>query len=126
MAESKPLAFIIEDDQRQATIFAQALRRAEFDTEIILDGNLALIRLRAITPVLVVLDLNLPYVPGEDILRWMQTEERLANTQVILTTANSMVAEELQGINDLILLKPISFNQLRDLAKRLHPSAVTS
>ena len=34
-----PLALIVEDDEKLATIFAQALRMASFKTQIIRDGQ---------------------------------------------------------------------------------------
>ena len=103
------------------TIFAQALRAAEFETEIVQDGAKALKRLAAIIPTLVVLDLHLPHVSGEDILRHIRTDDRLESTQIILATADPLMAEDLRADADLVLLKPISFSQLRDLAARLHP-----
>ena len=63
----KPLALVIEDDQKQATVFAQALRMAEYETEIIRDGQEALTRLGEVIPALVVLDLHLPKISGKDI-----------------------------------------------------------
>lgn len=118
---AKPLALIVEDDQKQATIFAQALRMAEFETEVIRDGNEALSRLAAVAPAVVVLDLHLPQVGGKDILQQIRADSRLDNTRVILATADALLADSLQLEADLVLLKPISFGQLRDLAKRLRP-----
>jgi two-component system cell cycle response regulator DivK len=118
---ANPLAFIIEDDQRLATIFANALQMAEFETEIIQDGKSALDRLAAAIPAIVVLDLHLPHISGRDILRQIRKDERLAKTRVILATADPLMAESLRGDADLVLLKPISFGQLRDLASRLRP-----
>jgi len=122
---NKPLALIIEDDRKQATIFDQALRMAEFETEIIRDGKAALERLAVTVPALVVLDLHLPYVSGDDILRQIRADERLAKTRVILATADPRMAEHLQEESDLALLKPISFGQLRDLAARFRPPDTT-
>jgi DNA-binding response OmpR family regulator len=119
-SNKKPLALIIEDDQEQADIFAQALERAEFETEIIYDGTAALERLAAVTPALVVLDLQLPYVLGEDILHRLRADERLARTRVILATADPLRARLLREKSDLILIKPVSFFQLSELAARLH------
>lgn len=119
ISDTKPLALIIEDDRKQATIFNQALRMADFETEIIQDGQAALERLAAIVPALVVLDLHLPYVSGDDILRQIRADERLAETRVILATADPLMAESLEQESDLVLLKPISFGQLRDMATRL-------
>ena len=130
MTKPKPLALIIEDDQKLATIFAQALKMAEFETEIIADGNAALERLAAVVPALVVLalvvlDLHLPYISGDDILHQIRADERLAKTRVMLATADSLMAEHLRSKNDLVLLKPISFGQLGDLATRLRPPDTT-
>jgi CheY-like chemotaxis protein len=121
----KPLALIIEDDQEQAAVFDQALQMAEFETEIIQDGEVALDRLAVVVPVLVVLDLQLPHVSGGDILRRIRADERLAKTRVMLATADPMMASLLREKSDLVLIKPISFHQLCELAARLHPSPNT-
>jgi len=121
-SSKKPLAFIIEDEQEQAEIFSRALQMAEFETEVIRNGNAALERLAAAVPTLVVLDLHLPYVSGADILQSIRADARLADTRVILATADPQMAEMLQEKSDLVLIKPVSFYQLRDLAARLRPS----
>jgi DNA-binding response OmpR family regulator len=116
-----PLALIIEDDEDLATIFAQALQAAQFETEILKDGRQALARLADIEPAVVVLDLHLPRVSGEDILHQIHADTRLANTRVMIASADSLTAERLRSEADLVLLKPISFSQMRDLAARLRP-----
>jgi CheY-like chemotaxis protein len=116
-----PLALIIEDDADLSTIFAQALQAAEFETEIAEDGQVATTRLNETIPSVVVLDLHLPHVSGRDILDQIRTDPRLKDTRVMLATADPAMAETLRTEADLILIKPISFGQLRDLAKRLRP-----
>lgn len=116
-----PLALIIEDDEEQVTIFSHALRMAEFETEIIRDGQTALTRLAHTEPAVVVLDLHLPHISGKDILQQIRANDRLSNTRVIIATADPGTAEILQQEADLVLIKPISFIQLRDLATRLRP-----
>lgn len=114
-----PLALIIEDDPKLADIFSLALKSAEFETEIVSDGNQALTWLANKTPSIIVLDLHLPYVSGKEILRQIQADDRLANTRVMLATADALMADSLREEVDLVLLKPISVSQLRDLAARL-------
>jgi DNA-binding response OmpR family regulator len=118
---TNPVALIIEDDPDLATIFAEALRMAQFETEIVHDGQAALAVLIATTPTVVLLDLHLPHVSGQTILQQIRADERLAKTRILLATADSLKAESLREEVDLVLLKPISFYQLRDLAKRLRP-----
>ena len=117
----QPLALIIEDDPKLSIIFAQALQQAEFETNVVEDGNTALVRLAETVPAAVVLDLHLPDVSGDKILRQIRADKRLAKTRVILATADALMAQSLRKDSDLVLLKPISFNQLRDLASRLRP-----
>jgi hypothetical protein len=49
----------------------------------------------------------------------------LKGTRIVVTTADSQAAEFLRDSADLTMVKPISFVQLRDLAKRLNPSFQT-
>jgi two-component system cell cycle response regulator DivK len=114
-------AMIIEDNEDLAIIFAEALQAAGFDTGIIQDGDTALARLETCVPNLIILDLHLPYVSGEDILKQIRVDERLVETRVIIATADPRMADMLKDQADLVLLKPISFAQLRDLAARLSP-----
>lgn len=118
----KHLALIIEDDEDLATIFAQALTAADFQTDIIADGRQAMDILNRATPSVVVLDLHLPNVSGAKILQHIRADDRLNETRIILATADSILAETLETEADLVLLKPIGFSQLRDLARRLKPS----
>jgi len=117
----KQLALVIEDDPDLAIIFAGALRQAGFKTEIILEGRYALERLAETVPAIVLLDIHLPYYSGVEILQKIRTDARLVQTKVMLATADSIRAEQLQAEADLVLLKPISYRQLRDLAERLGP-----
>jgi DNA-binding response OmpR family regulator len=116
---SNPLAFIIEDHEDAATIFSEALKAADFDTEIIRTGDAALKRLSETKPDMVILDLNLPQVSGTEILAQIRSDSRLADACVIVATAHPQLADNVQGSADLVLLKPISFTQLRNLATRL-------
>jgi len=114
-----PFALVIEDDPDAAAIFSEALKAAGFEVEIIETGDKALERLNVTTPAMIVLDMHLPYVAGPEILRHVRADPQLAETQVIVATADPSMAESLHDQADLVLLKPISFSQLRDLAKRL-------
>ena len=115
----KPLALIIEDNQDQNLVFTTALKQAGFDTESILEGATAKARLKEVLPSLVVLDLHIPGVHGEELLRQIRSDQRLANVRIILATADASLAKDLQLLADLVLLKPISYSQLTTLANRL-------
>lgn len=116
---STPQALVIEDDRDLSTIFSHALRTAGFEVLTVATREAALAHLAANTPAVITLDLHLQQAKGDDILRYVRAEARLARAQVILTTADSAMAEALQDEADFVLIKPISFTQLRDLAARL-------
>lgn len=118
---TNPLALIIEDDDQLCEIFSQALKLADFDTEIAQDGQVALELLDTLTPALVLLDLHLPHVAGDEILRTIRSNPRLEKVHVVLATADQIMAEALQDDVTLILLKPISVVQLKMLASRIRP-----
>ncbi|MBN1994647.1 MAG: response regulator [Anaerolineae bacterium] len=121
LSNKNPFALIIEDDEELAIIFAEALRQAEFEPEIIRDGRAALARLAESRPAVVVLDLHLPHVSGKNILQLIRSSHWLTETRVIIATADPITAEMIRPQADLVLLKPISFIQLQLLAARLRP-----
>jgi DNA-binding response OmpR family regulator len=116
---SKPLAIIVEDDPKLGQVFSLTLQTAEFETELIADGNLAWVRLAEVIPTLIILDLHLPGLSGQNLLLRIRADDRLASTRVILATADALLADHFRQQSDLVLLKPISPAQLRDLALRL-------
>ena len=119
---SDPLALVIEDHEHTATIFSAALSTAGYAPEIIINGEEAINYLAKVDPALIVLDLHLPQVSGENILKFIREDERLKKVRVILATADPLLADSLSSDANLVLIKPISFDQLSELAKRLHPS----
>jgi DNA-binding response OmpR family regulator len=120
---SDSFALIVEDETDLAIIFAKALQEAGFETQIVRAGDTALMWLTSTTPQVVVLDLHLPRVSGEEVLEKIRADERLKDTQVIIATADPRMADILQDKADLVLLKPIGFSQMRDLAARLGAQA---
>src|SRR3989338_4356520 len=84
-------------------------------------GGAAQARLREIVPALVILDLNLPRVSGRELLDQIRADERLRQTHVIITSGDTQTAALVveEGKADLVLIKPISREQLRDFALRI-------
>ena len=123
---SSRFALIVEDEPDLATIYSEAVKAAGFETETVYDGTIALQRLKEIVPMVVVLDLNLPHVAGTDILAQIRADDRLKKTQVVIATADAYMAEMLGETADLVLLKPVSFMQLRMMAERLAFSVETN
>lgn len=118
----KKLALIIEDDEDLAAIFAEALRGIDFEVENVTDGMQARERLtQGETPFLILLDMHLPRVSGQELLKAIKNDGRFDGTWTIITTADARLAEDFRDQVDFALIKPILFGQLKDLASRLKP-----
>ena len=117
------LALIIEDDEDLANIFAEALRGVGFEVEHVADGQIAQERLKSgKAPFIILLDMHIPHISGADLLtNVIRKDERLAKTIVIITTADARMGEAYTEQADFVMIKPISFVQLRDLTSRLRP-----
>jgi two-component system, cell cycle response regulator DivK len=117
------LALIVEDDEDLASIFAEALRGVGFEVELVADGKSAQERLtNGVPPFLILLDMHLPHVSGADLLtNIIRKDQRFAKTIVIITTADARMGEAYTDQVDFVMIKPISFIQLRDLTSRLKP-----
>jgi CheY-like chemotaxis protein len=114
-----PLAIVIEDDKDAAFIVAEALRSLDFVVETIHDGQKALDALEKVVPAMIALDMHLPNVSGHEIMKFIHTQPHLRGTKLIVITADSLLGDQMEAKADLVLLKPISFSQLRSLAERI-------
>jgi CheY-like chemotaxis protein len=114
----KLLALIVEDNPQLNTIFSIALAE-HFEILSFDDGDKALRFLSEKAPHVLILDLNIPGAPGQQILHFVRSQPHLAGVRVILATADAAKADELSSSADLVLLKPISPLQLITLAARI-------
>jgi two-component system alkaline phosphatase synthesis response regulator PhoP len=118
---AKPTAIIVDDDRNLSEIFSIALDAAGFATERVMDSRRALERIAAQKPDLITLDMQMPYLSGDEILRQIRADETLKAIKVIMITANSRVAEvkDIERLADVILIKPVTLSQVMNFAKRL-------
>jgi diguanylate cyclase (GGDEF)-like protein len=118
----KPFALIIEDERDIVALFRHVLDLAGYRTEIVLDGMVAMEHLSRMTPDIVLLDLGLPGLSGTEILVRMQADERLKKIPVVVITAFPHVAQALPVTPQLVLIKPVSIEQMSTLIRRICPT----
>lgn len=123
---TKPGVFIIEDNDSLTDIFTQAMKAAGFEIETAANGLEALDKLTSLKPEVIILDLYLPGISGDKLLTYIRKDVRLQNTKVILTTFDSLLADKYRDLCDYVLLKPVSFSQLRDLGIHLRTSLASA
>ena len=115
----KPFVLIVEDERDIAALFRHLMDVAGYRTEIAANGTLALERLSIIQPDIVLLDLSLPRTSGDVVLQQMRADKRLQDIPVIVVTAHYELARQLAVEPDLLILKPVSSQQLISLVERL-------
>jgi DNA-binding response OmpR family regulator len=90
---------ITEDDALIATIYRKRCETAGFEVEIAADGKVAIERLKAQPPDIVLLDLMLPHIDGVQVLKFMRSEEALKNIPV-LVLSNAYAGSIVQAARD--------------------------
>ena len=118
---SLPLALILEDDPKLSELYNTVLKQCQYETIIIDSGRDAQKSLETLTPVLILLDIHLPYVSGMDLLKQIQADKRFEETTTIVMTADLYTAKELEGHVKHVLLKTHGITNLRNIATRIHP-----
>ena len=122
---------MIEDDEGHARLIERNIRRAGVTNEILhfSDGATAYAyfsELKAqpadVTPILVLLDLNLPDVSGIEILEYLKNDGHLKVTPVIVLTTTDDQAE-IQRCYDLgcnvYITKPVDYQQFATAIRQL-------
>jgi len=111
----KPYAIVIEDDSKLSVIFQTALEQAGFDTALDMNGNTYRSLLDAAKPVLIILDLHLPFAFGGEIIDVIRDHSPQAVIAVV--TADFVNAKNLTRKADHIFIKPVSVTSLLKLAE---------
>jgi CheY-like chemotaxis protein/signal transduction histidine kinase len=83
---------IVDDDESTREVVSRHLRRAGYSTVEARDGEEALLRVRVLTPGLVILDLLMPGVDGFEVLRTIRSEGM--RMPVVVLTGKVLAPEE--------------------------------
>jgi DNA-binding response OmpR family regulator len=104
---------VVEDHVRLAHSVARVLRREGMAVDVAYDGTAALDRTIEVDYDVVVLDRDLPGVPGDEVCRQLMREP--LRTRVLMLTAAGTVAERVLGLTlgaDDYLPKPFAYPEL--------------
>ncbi len=113
------LAFVIEDDRDIADLYAQVVREAGYEVQVFYDGKTAYERLQEDpAPKLVLLDMHLPSMTGNEIAweMWFELEQ----TSIIIITADADMASIYRTKEEVdeVFVKPIPLDLLRDISTK--------
>lgn len=106
---------IADDEADVVTLVAQSLVSAGFQVSKAMDGNEALDKARRLEPALIVLDLMMPGMSGNDVLRSLKGDPRTAGIAVIILTARKDEVDRIVSLElgaDDYVTKPFSPREL--------------
>jgi CheY-like chemotaxis protein len=120
LTEQRPI-LVVEDEPGAREALHEFLQTFGFTVVCAENGQAALdeITSRALTPSLILLDLVMPVIDGNDFLKQVRQDEWLRDVPLVLTTAHP--PERSPGVTEIVV-KPIRPERLLDLLHRLLPS----
>jgi DNA-binding response OmpR family regulator len=111
-----PRVLVVEDEQDIAGLIKLALERSgDAAVEIVGRGDEALRVISGRPPDLVILDLNLPALPGDEICRLLRQKPETRQIPIIMLTARTSESDRVTGLDlgaDDYVTKPFSLREL--------------
>lgn len=110
---------IAEDAPSLRSLFAKVLKNAGFNVHIAVNGHDVMAQLEQFLPDVLVLDLGMPGVSGEEVIRYVQQRQMARRVKIVVVTGNHLASQsELASHVDLLLIKPVSPRDLVNFVKR--------
>lgn len=75
---------IAEDDAFTTTVYTSRLKKDGYEVEIAPDGKRAWTKIKSRAPDLLLLDMDLPYINGYDLLKMIRENQAIKNLPVII------------------------------------------
>lgn len=120
MAKLKVL--VVEDDRSLADVLNYNLKMAGYETIVAYDGQDGLLQAQIKSPDIVILDLMLPVIDGQDVCRRLRADPSLRDLMIVMLTAKAEESDELVGFSlgaDDYVTKPFSVKILLERIKAL-------
>lgn len=116
----KQRVIVVEDDPVLLQLYTQIVEFAGYEVTGFKDGRPALEAIETNPPDLLTLDVNLPGIPGIDLLRHARERLQLTDLKIVIVTANIVSARsETAKLADKVLEKPVSNEVFRQTLEQL-------
>lgn len=111
-------ALVVEDDDGIITLVRRVLERETFTVECVKSGSAAIELMKTVAYDLLIIDLMLPFVSGEEVMTFIEETQPHTLRRVIVMTASprKLSCEFLERICK-ILAKPFDINELVLMAR---------
>jgi len=112
---------IVDDEPDILRVTAFRLKKAGYETSSAVNGQEALDLVRASPPDLILLDLRLPLISGDDVCRQIKADDKLKHIPIILFTASvgQDISERVKAVGaDEHIVKPFEPEDLLEKIKK--------
>src|SRR5579871_479804 len=96
---TRPRILIIEDERALTELLTYNLQREGYETFVAHDGQEGLRKAQTQLPDLIILDLMLPGLSGQEVLREIRAGERTRDLPVIILTARAEETDQVVGFS---------------------------
>lgn len=112
------LVLIVDDDANTLKLWSAVLKPSAVQVIQAADGAQALTILEKQTPTILLLDMLMPYVGGQDVLNYVAQTPRLDNMFVAIISAHRQPDSAQLARANAVLLKPTRPVEIRDLLQQ--------
>lgn len=114
--EDRPTVLVCDDERHIVRLIQVNLERMGYNVVTAYDGREALEKLKTSNPILVMLDVMMPYVDGYEVLRSIRKNPETATLPVVMLTVKAQEGDDTEGYEhgaDMYLTKPFNPQDLR-------------
>lgn len=120
-------ALVVDDNQSNRNLFCLALENVGYEVFSARNGRVALQMLEQHPVNLVVSDLSMPEMAGDEMMRVIRAQPRYNNVHIAVVTASHYKAlGDVKLLADLIMYKPVDIRALCAFAERSKQDVVAS
>ena len=116
-----PNVIVVEDDEDLLFLYKTALEQRGFTVAEARNTAkvLELLNTPGFIPALIILDIEMPDVPGTKVVDYIRNDERFSATKIMVITANENYRDRIGDEVSEFVVKPIAVTDLLQLADRL-------
>jgi len=85
---------VVEDNELNLKLFCDLLRAHGYEAEPVRDGREAVERARSFRPELVIMDIQMPWISGLELIEQLKADEELRATPIMAVTAYAAKGDE--------------------------------
>ncbi|MEA2415513.1 MAG: hypothetical protein QOI58_2170 [Thermoanaerobaculia bacterium] len=124
---SKPIILVVDDDLPILVLMRNLLREFGFEAVTAENGQEALIEVRKRKPAVVLIDKNMPGMPGDEVIRTLRAEPGFDELPILILSGEQISKSDLKALGaDGAVLKPFDIRELIAQLRSFAPAEQTA